>query len=462
MPTRQRPERFQVAFSFAGEQRDLVCAVAGAVEKKLGPSVFLDEWFQHCIAGDGADLRLQEIYQECVLAVVCVSGHYGAKPWTRTEYNAIRARQMESADSLGGFGVLPIRVGEGDVKGILFNTIAPDIRKMSVDEAAEFIISRLQLAQAELEKEGRQPKAEPTQIEKERRERAKIGPVGGIFSRLPLWARVVIVLGGILVVASSLYWASSRLGTADTVGSWKFQTSGTEQWLNSVVFVTPKLGWAVGGKGIFLHTEDGGGTWKQSQDALSHYVVPWSVVFATPYSGWAVGYAGFILHTEDGGGTWMRQNGGTTECLNSVAFPTPQAGWAVGEGGTILHTEDGGDSWKPQTSGTSEILHSVAFVTPKSGWAVGQRGIILHTGDGGRSWGLQNSGTPYNNFTSIAFVTPQSGWVVGSIILHTENGGASWKRQGSGTDELLSSVVFVTPKLGWAVGAKGTILHYQR
>jgi hypothetical protein len=147
---RQLPNIFQVAFSLAGEQRDLVRSIAEEVEKKLGsPNVFFDEWFEAYIAGDDADLKLQEIYgTKCVLAVVCVSGRYGNKPWTLAEHAAIRARQMKSrtsADKRDQLGVLPIRVGDGDVEGILFNAIVPDIREKTVSEAAELIVERLGL-----------------------------------------------------------------------------------------------------------------------------------------------------------------------------------------------------------------------------------------------------------------------------------------------------------------------------
>jgi hypothetical protein len=36
MPTRTLPEKFLVAFSLAGEQRELVRAIAEAVEEELG------------------------------------------------------------------------------------------------------------------------------------------------------------------------------------------------------------------------------------------------------------------------------------------------------------------------------------------------------------------------------------------------------------------------------------------
>jgi hypothetical protein len=72
MPVRDVPEKFQVAFSFAGEQRDLVRSIAKAVETRLGLStVFFDEWYEAYIAGDSADIVLLGIYCErCDVAVV--------------------------------------------------------------------------------------------------------------------------------------------------------------------------------------------------------------------------------------------------------------------------------------------------------------------------------------------------------------------------------------------------------
>ena len=47
-PFARFPEKFLIAFSLAGEQRNLVRLIAEAVETELGqPSVFLDEWFEY-------------------------------------------------------------------------------------------------------------------------------------------------------------------------------------------------------------------------------------------------------------------------------------------------------------------------------------------------------------------------------------------------------------------------------
>lgn len=155
MPLRPLSEKFHVAFSFAGEQRDLVRAIAEAVEAVLGAgTVFFDEWFEHFLAGSDADLKLQKIYGEgCALAVVCVSARYGNKPWTLAEHEAIRARTMQaraSSDPRARDTVLPLRVGEGEVPGIPFTAIVPDVRGRTAQQAAELILERLYLVRPDL------------------------------------------------------------------------------------------------------------------------------------------------------------------------------------------------------------------------------------------------------------------------------------------------------------------------
>ena len=150
MPLRDVPEKFLVAFSLAREQRELVRAIAETVEKELGrATVFLDEWFEHYIAGHDADLKLQHIYgEQSDLVVVCVSERYGGKPWTRAEHEAIRARLMKtrsSPEKRENLRILPIRVGEAEVEGIPITAIVPDVRARSAIETGKLILDRLQL-----------------------------------------------------------------------------------------------------------------------------------------------------------------------------------------------------------------------------------------------------------------------------------------------------------------------------
>ena len=149
MSARTIPEKFLVAFSFAGEQRDLVRSIAEVVEKRVGRgTVFFDEWFEHYLAGSASDTKLQEIYSQSELVIVCVSERYGGKPWTLAEHDAIRARNMQlrtSKDKKDADRILPLRVGDGEVAGILFNTICPDVRQRPAEHTAELIVNRLRL-----------------------------------------------------------------------------------------------------------------------------------------------------------------------------------------------------------------------------------------------------------------------------------------------------------------------------
>jgi hypothetical protein len=151
MPAFEIPEKFLVAFSFAGEQRDLVQSIASTVQECLGErTVFFDTWYEHYIVGFDTDLQLQKIYHErSVLVVPCISSHYGNKPWTRAEYEAIRALKMQlsGGNDMDRLRILPLRVGDGDVPGIFMNTICPDIRKKPVSDTVQLIVNRLRLLQ---------------------------------------------------------------------------------------------------------------------------------------------------------------------------------------------------------------------------------------------------------------------------------------------------------------------------
>jgi hypothetical protein len=125
-----------------------VLPIAQEVEAILGRStVFYDDWYEHWIAGADADLLLQDLYgKRAGLVVVCVSGAYGAKPWTRTEHRAVRARFMQATTAADRLRILPVRVGDGEVEGVLLNEIVPDLRSKTAIEAAELIVARLNLA----------------------------------------------------------------------------------------------------------------------------------------------------------------------------------------------------------------------------------------------------------------------------------------------------------------------------
>lgn len=107
--------RFEVAFSFAGENRELVQKVAQLLRDSLGEDkVFYDEWFEHELTGVDAQIVLQTIYgEQSRLVVPCISKRYNEKPWTQDEWRAIQALERELRDAEEGnakrLRILPLR-----------------------------------------------------------------------------------------------------------------------------------------------------------------------------------------------------------------------------------------------------------------------------------------------------------------------------------------------------------------
>ena len=189
-----------------------------------------------------------------------------------------------------------------------------------------------------------------------------------------------------------------------------------------------------------------------------------SIDFADNNTGWVVGYIGTILKTTNSGTNWISQVSGTSSDLYSVQFTDNSTGWTVGSSGTILITSNGGSNWISQFSGSSNELNSVYFADIYTGYAVGDHGTILKTTNGGNNWITQSGGTN-NTFKSVYFTSNLIGWTVGydeflsgGVILKTTNGGTYWSSLISGTFNHLLSVHFKDNNIGWTVGANGTIL----
>ena len=73
-PVDEEP-RFEVAISFAGDnKRDKVRKVAELVREQLGEdTVFFDEFYEHEIPGQDADLYFQRVfYEQTTMVVSCV------------------------------------------------------------------------------------------------------------------------------------------------------------------------------------------------------------------------------------------------------------------------------------------------------------------------------------------------------------------------------------------------------
>lgn len=271
-------------------------------------------------------------------------------------------------------------------------------------------------------------------------------------------------LYGIHFIDTKHGWAvgtgGTVLSTIDGGASWK-STAISKDALTQVNFATPNNGWTVG-IGQVHYTGSGGASWNLQHQARGTGKTSPGILdlhFTNTTHGWAVGGKGTVLKTENGGSRWENQRDLSNKHLWGVHFVDPAHGWIVGEEGEILHTQDGGNRWVQQRSNAEQPLFAVHFVNVTHGWIVGTNGLILHTTDGGITWVRQR--TPVNQtLRDIAFRDEKRGWAVGEngLILHTTDGGDTWNRYPTPAQHNLQDI-YLQKNAGWIVGARGTILR---
>lgn len=105
---------YQVALSFAGEQRAYVREVASALAAR-GIAVFYDEFEAITLWGkDGVEHFHQVFSADAAYVVMFISAEYVAKSWTRHERRAALSRAITEDREF----VLPVRFDDTDVPGI--------------------------------------------------------------------------------------------------------------------------------------------------------------------------------------------------------------------------------------------------------------------------------------------------------------------------------------------------------
>jgi TIR domain/Tetratricopeptide repeat len=135
-----RAPDYQIALSFAGEQRPLVAAVADRLAATLGrEQVFYDEYHEAELARLNLDTYLQAIYHDRSRLIVLFFGaDYEQKEWCGLEWRAIRDLIKRKSGN-----IMPVRVDSGEVSGLFGIDGYLDARKRSPEEIAARILERL-------------------------------------------------------------------------------------------------------------------------------------------------------------------------------------------------------------------------------------------------------------------------------------------------------------------------------
>lgn len=136
---RRTPPNYDIAISFAGEDRPLAEQLASALVVG-GWSVFYDEYLRADLWGKDLYVHLTEVYRDdAKFCLMLVSEHYEKKQWTNHERRAAQARALSENYEY----ILPLRLDDTPVPGILDTTCYLDYRQTTVEKVVEAVIEKV-------------------------------------------------------------------------------------------------------------------------------------------------------------------------------------------------------------------------------------------------------------------------------------------------------------------------------
>jgi TIR domain/NACHT domain len=133
--------RYQVALSFAGEQRPFVNRIAAILAAALGQDqVFYDRFHEAELARPNLDLYLQSVYSEqSKLVVVFLGIDYEHKEWPGLEWRSVRDLVKRRSASQ----VMLVRLDDAPISGILGIDGFIEAQGRSPQQIADLILRRL-------------------------------------------------------------------------------------------------------------------------------------------------------------------------------------------------------------------------------------------------------------------------------------------------------------------------------
>jgi hypothetical protein len=133
------PRKFEIALSFAGEDRAYVEMVADQLRAR-GVSVFYDRYEETDLWGKDLYTHLVDVYmKQAQYTLMFISAHYLQKLWTNHERRAAQARAFEEAREY----ILPARFDDTEIPGILPTTGFIDLRRRAPIDVALMVCEKL-------------------------------------------------------------------------------------------------------------------------------------------------------------------------------------------------------------------------------------------------------------------------------------------------------------------------------
>jgi TIR domain len=138
---------YEIALSFAGEQRQQVEEVAELLRQK-GVTVFYDKYEEVTLWGKDLFQHLSEVYRKkAKYCIVFASKEYSEKSWTSHELKSAQARAFEMK---GEEYILPVRFDSTEIPGILPTAGYLDFRSHGADGIARLALQKLRGNEVEI------------------------------------------------------------------------------------------------------------------------------------------------------------------------------------------------------------------------------------------------------------------------------------------------------------------------
>lgn len=131
--------KYDVALSFAGENRDVVEKTAEALQA-LGFAVFYDKWEEAELWGRDLIQHLDDVYRNRALfCIVFVSQHYVKKAWTRHELRSAQARAFKEHSDY----ILPLKLDDTELPGLPETVGYVDLRATTIENVVSLFARKL-------------------------------------------------------------------------------------------------------------------------------------------------------------------------------------------------------------------------------------------------------------------------------------------------------------------------------
>lgn len=134
---------FDVAVSFAGEDRSTASTLAGRLQSR-GIKVFYDEFNKANLWGKNLYDELADIYSNRArYCVILISSFYAKKKWTSHERKSAQERAFRENKEY----ILPVRLDDTEIPGLPETVGYIDLRTSSIEEIVDLVSMKLGLNQ---------------------------------------------------------------------------------------------------------------------------------------------------------------------------------------------------------------------------------------------------------------------------------------------------------------------------